>query len=96
MGGHVDRKKKMNVQRAHMLLGHGNEERTRATAQYLGWNLSRGFKPCQNCAEAKAKQKNVPKESHGAKATEPNGRLYHDLAKVEAPEDSGIVVRRKY
>ena len=38
---------------------------------------------CQACNEVKAKQKSVPKESGAEKATEPNGRLYHDLSTVK-------------
>ncbi len=31
---------KLNIQRAHELLGHGDEESTRKTAQELGWILT--------------------------------------------------------
>ena len=49
---------KMDVEKAYYLLGHCNEDTTRATAnaKHLGWELSRGAKPCQSCAKAKAKQ----------------------------------------
>ena len=79
---------------AHALLGHSHEDATRATAGYLGWKLTRGSAPCQSCAESKAKQKNVPKESKGEKAMEPNGRVFQDLATVKMPEKSGICVGR--
>ena len=74
---------KMNIQKAHELLGHGDEESTRKTAQELGWILTRGtLKPCLYCAKAKAKQKNVCKESTAPKAEVPGGRVYLDLSKV--------------
>ena len=71
---------KMNIQKAHGLLGHGDEESTRKTAQKLGWILTRGtLKLCLYCAKAKAKQKNVCKESPALKAEVPGGRVYLDL-----------------
>ena len=49
---------KMNIQKAHGLLGHGDEESTRKTAQELGWILTRGtLMPCLCCAKEKATKK---------------------------------------
>ncbi len=48
---------KMNIQKAHDLLGHGDEESTRKTAQELGWILTQGtLTPCLHCTRAEAKQ----------------------------------------
>ena len=58
---------------------------SRAIAKQLGWKLSKGFQPCKSCAEAKAKQKNVPHKTAGSKAEKPNERLFHDLATVKPP-----------
>ena len=85
---------KLSVAKAHSILGHSNEESTRATAKYLNWQLTRGSKKCESCAEAKAKQKNLPQMSSIEKAREPNGRLYHDLATVKAPRDTGLTVKK--
>ncbi len=70
-----------------------SEDTTRLTAKYLGMNLSCGTLPgCEPCAIAKAKQKNVPKEtSRENKATEFNGRVFHDLSKIEVPEELGQI-----
>ena len=54
---------RMSVEKAHDLLMHSHEDATRATAKHLGWELSKGAKPCQSCAESKAKQKIVPKKT---------------------------------
>ena len=90
----------MNVNKAHSLLGHGDEESTRATARHLGWTITRGaLKPCVYCARSKARQKNVTKESKSEnKATEPGGRLFLDLTKVTVPKSDGTehVIGRKY
>ncbi len=84
---------KINVKRAHEYLGHLSKDMTRLTAKYLGMNLSRGTLPvCKSCAIAKVKKKNVPKETSGAnKATEFNGRAFHDLSKIKVPEELGQI-----
>jgi hypothetical protein len=47
---------------------------------------------CKLCAIAKAKEKNVPKETSGAnKATEFNGQVFHDLSKIKVPEELGKI-----
>jgi hypothetical protein len=59
----------VNVHRLHQMLGHSGEWSTRATGNYLGMDIARGaLEPCESCALAKARQKNVPKVSAGEKA----------------------------
>ena len=80
----------MSINKAHTLLGHGNEEWTRQAAKALGWVITREkMKPCTHCATSKAKQKNVSKESEAKKATKPGGRIYLDLSKVTVRKDDG-------
>ncbi len=51
-----------NIKKAHELLGHYNENDTRQMASHLGWTITRGpLGVCESCANAKARQKNVPK-----------------------------------
>lgn len=81
---------KMNINQAHALLDHGDVESTQATAQMLGWTSTHGTpKSCLYCATAKAKQKNVVKESRSSKATKPEGRVYLDLLSVRVPKSYG-------
>ncbi len=55
-----------NIKKAHELLGHNNENDTRQMASHLGWTITRGpLGVCESCANAKARQKNVPKISTG-------------------------------
>ena len=55
----------LTVNQAHVRLGHMNEDHVRKTAKVLGWMLKPGgFMVCNGCAEGKAKQKNVPKETN--------------------------------
>ena len=81
---------RMNIEKAHRLLGHGDEESTRHTAKQLGWVITRGnMKPCLVCAKAKAKQKNISKQSTSPKAMEPGGRVFLDLYKVTVSRSDG-------
>jgi len=49
----------------------------------MGWMLTRGvLKTCEHCMMAKAKQKNVRKESVAKKVTIPRHCLYVDISKV--------------
>ena len=58
--GSVTMPMRLNINRAHCLLGHRNEDSVRKTAKELGWILTRGtLKPCEHCAQSKARQKNV-------------------------------------
>jgi hypothetical protein len=65
-----------SVKQAHQQLGHKPEDLTRQMAKHLGWTVTRGtLKPCESCARAKAKQKDIKttKEEPSKKATEVNG-----------------------
>eukprot|EP00957_Ditylum_brightwellii_P094654 7208416-Ditylum_brightwellii.AAC.1 len=43
--------KKVNVNKAHKLLGHSDKNKTKATAKHLGWTITRGkLDTCKSCA----------------------------------------------
>ena len=91
---------RVNINKAHELLGHGDEESTRASARVLGWTITRGtLKPCAHCAKAKARHKDTKKKSDSAnKATEPGERMFLDLSKVTVSRDdqSKYTLRAKW
>ena len=65
---------KMNIERAHAILGHASKDTTRRTAAALNMLITRGtVKTCESCAISKAKQKNLNQESEGTKANKFNG-----------------------
>jgi hypothetical protein len=90
----------MNINKAHALLGHCNEDTTRQVARGLGWTITRGsLKPCAHCAIAKAKQKNTVKVSVSEdKAKKPGERLFLDITTISVPRADGTLFRinRKY
>jgi hypothetical protein len=54
--------RKINIDKAHQLLGHMSNDTTRARAEALGWEIMReSMQPCESCAVGKAEQKNVPR-----------------------------------
>ncbi len=62
MGGAVDKAHIYSINKAHTLLGHNNEYDTRQIVSHLGWTITRGsLGVCESCANAKARQKNMPK-----------------------------------
>ena len=86
-----DWKLQLTVQKAHEFLGHPDEAKTRLAAKLLNWNLVRGgLKPCEACAAAKAKQKNVVKESTHVPASKAGERLFLDIATVKKPADGTV------
>lgn len=88
----------MNINKAHCLLGHVDEESTRATAKSLGWVITRGtLKPCLYCARSKAKKKVTVKESEKEKVTKPGKLVHLDLSKISVPLSDGtqFEVQRK-
>ena len=50
------------INRIHIIVEHCGEEGLRATANHYNWTLSGKFEICQECAIAKARQKNTNKE----------------------------------
>ena len=94
-GANAELTKSMSIDKAHRLLGHADEETTRAMASALGWHIRIGkMKPCEDCAIAKAKQKNVNKDASAKKAERPNERWSHDIATIKPPKRSGLTMRR--
>ncbi len=84
MGGAVYKAPTYNINKAYKLLGHNNKNDTRQMASHLGWIITQGpLGVCESCANTKARQKNVPKISTGAKATVINGRWFHNSSTLK-------------
>ncbi len=65
---------KMNIKRAHAILGYSNEDTTGKTAVALSTQITRGaLKTCEPCAVVKARQMNGNSKSKGSKAETFNG-----------------------
>jgi hypothetical protein len=86
---------KMNIERAHAILGHSNEDTTQKKAVALNMQLTMGsLKTCEPCTVAKARQMNVNSGSKESKAEKFNGRVYHDIAIVKESNDDKKLGRK--
>jgi len=68
---------KMNINDLHQKLGH----RLKATASQIGFNLVRETIVCEDCAIAKARQTNIPKENVN-RSVIPGEQLYLDISGI--------------
>eukprot|EP00957_Ditylum_brightwellii_P170231 12958724-Ditylum_brightwellii.AAC.1 len=82
--------------KAHMLLGHGNIDKTHQTAKVLGWKVNRGLKLCEACTEAKAKQKKVPKDSDHKVSTECGESFFLDISTIKGEKDGASPSRKNW
>lgn len=64
-----ERQVRISLMEADAKLGYCNEDMTWKTAECMGLSTTGVWVPCESCAIAKAKQKNVPKVSEHVKAT---------------------------
>eukprot|EP00957_Ditylum_brightwellii_P199183 15183399-Ditylum_brightwellii.AAC.1 len=87
---------RLNVNKAHDLLGHSDEDKTRAPAKHLGWTITCGkMKPSKSCAVGKACQKNVSKTSQHVKAATPGERIFLDIATIKGQKGGPVVNSEK-
>ena len=95
--------KKISKKFSHDLTGHINSEESEKTVKYLGYDLSRGgMNPCEACAEAKAKMKNLPTRVHTVDTivrprvipARPNNLMSLDISTIKAPEGVKITVSK--
>ena len=77
---------KVNINQAHCLLGHSNENATRESAKRLGWIITKGpLNICKHCAIGKAKQRNTKKKTTPVIALRPGERISLDVMSVKRP-----------
>ena len=71
-----------------------DEDRCRHLAKYLGMTLTRGtLKPCEACAESKAKRKAIAKTSEHQRSNEVNGWIYLDISTIKKPKNDNSIKR---
>ena len=81
-----------DINEYHRQLGHPNERITRTTAKAFGIKLTGKFQKCEDCAIAKARQKNV-KKIPSKKAKHPGGRISLDIS---SPNYKGVAGKRHW
>jgi hypothetical protein len=85
---------RMGIMEARNKLGRSNEDSTCRMAAELGIQITQGkMKPCDVCAAAKAKQKNVPKDSDHEPATGSDRRIFLDIATIKKTKKGPLVTK---
>ena len=76
--------KKTSIALVHDILIHVGWDQTRATAEYLEYEIRRGLlHPCEACTMGKAKQKNIPKAIKDVPATKTNENMILDISTIK-------------
>src|SRR5210317_184296 len=84
----INKKIPVENSRVHSMLGHSGKKCVIATAKFYGWKLKGDFKTCQDCAMAKARQKNIAKTT-STKSTVGGERLFFDIASINQSSFGG-------
>ena len=77
-----------NINMAHKMLGHLSKEATMATAKFYGVKIHGNYETCEECALAKARQKNLNKES-STRSNQAGERLFIDISSISYPSFGG-------
>jgi hypothetical protein len=81
-------KGKIKYENLHAMLGHPGSASVQRTANYLGLELTGSAEKCPDCATAKMRKKNIPKENENRSLT-PGERLYIDTSSVKSKSYGG-------
>eukprot|EP00957_Ditylum_brightwellii_P211343 15366072-Ditylum_brightwellii.AAC.3 len=87
----------MNVNKAHALLDHPDEDKKRATAKHLGWDIVHGqMNTCKSCTLGKAKQKNTPKQSGHIKADKLGQHVFINISMIKGVKNGPRVNAKRH
>jgi hypothetical protein len=77
----LDSGKSVHVNKFHEIVGHCGLDLSKKTAQVHGLKLKGDFKVCEDCAVAKARQKNLTKDWKGGSQVS-GERVYVDISSI--------------
>ena len=76
----VEPGKSILTKRFHQITGHTGEYLLKPTAKYMKLNLTGKLPPCETCAKAKIRQRNIPKKKLKQLPTRPGYRIFIDIS----------------
>ena len=76
----VEPGKSILTKRFHQITGHTGEYLLKPTAKYMKLNLIGKLPPCETCAKAKIRQRNIPKQKLKQLPTRPGYRIFIDIS----------------
>ena len=71
--------KTISMSKLHQITGHTGEHLLRPTANYMRIKLTGKLAPCEVCAQAKIRQRNIPKKKMKKLPTRPGYRVFMDI-----------------
>ena len=84
----------MSIKHLHELLGHCNQKITRKIPKHLGWSIKHSLmKPCESCANARAKQKNGTKSSGSENSKVTCDRIYFHISTIKYKDGEETILR---
>ena len=66
------------IEKFHQITGHTDEHLLKPTANYMKLKLIGRLPPCEVCAQAKIRQRNIPKKKRKKLPTRPGYRVFID------------------
>jgi hypothetical protein len=80
--------KEINLNKFHEIIGHCGVDSFKETANTHGLKVKGEFKACEDCAVAKARQRNVNKDWKGEKSSTKK-RIYLVISSIKAESYGG-------
>ena len=77
------------MSKLHQITGHTGEHILRPTANYMRLKLTGKLAPCEVCAQAKIRQRNVPKKKMKKSPTRPGYRVFMDICSFKQVSRGG-------
>ena len=81
--------KTITISKFHQITGHTGEQLLKPTANYMKLKLLGRLPPCEICAKAKIRQRNVPKKKVKKMPTRPGYRVFIDISSFKQVNRGG-------
>ena len=85
----VEPGKSILTKKFHQITGHTGEYLLKLTAKYMKLNLIGKLPPCETCAKAKIRQRNIPKKKLKQLPTRPGYRIFIDISSFKHTSRGG-------
>ena len=85
----VEPGKSILTKRFHQITGHTGEHLLKPTAKYMKLNLIGKLPPCETCAKAKIRQRNIPKKKLKQLPTRPGYMIFIDISSFKHTSRGG-------
>ena len=79
----------ISISKLHQVTGHTGEHLLRPTANYMRLKLTGKLAPCEVCAQAKTRQRNVPKKKMKKLPARPGYRVFIDICSFKQVSRGG-------